>query len=218
MDHTQSIVEEVTSSASSAAKTNAAGASSAEDVINFGEFMGHIHGSLDRMVQESYKAPETFKAALREFASAVNWKESWIQALLVCHVLNFLFFILTRKFPEIQCVQFMFIAIAIYFSQNLNDFLAQHWNVFSTQNYFDSRGVFTCTVFCAPLLMISFFQLVNFVYQTSQLLIKFKRLQLRDKMSKPNVTDVDTNEANSSSNTATLATRRSKRVKAVVGN
>jgi len=208
----ESIVEEVSTSASNAAKTNA-GASNGEHITNFGEFMEQIHGSLDKMVQESYKAPVSFKAALVEFAAAVNWNETWIQALVVFHVLNFLFFVLTRKILEIQSIQFIFIAITVYFSQNLNDILAQHWQSFSTQNYFDSRGVFTCTVLCAPLLIISFLQLINFVYQTSNLLIKFKRLQLRDKLSKDGIENSGTVNDEDGSNTAGLLARRSKRLK-----
>jgi hypothetical protein len=54
----------------------------------------------------------------------------------------------------------------------------------ATQDYFDQRGVFAGLLFSAPLLGIGFLQLLILLYQTSTMLIKLKRTQLRANLRK----------------------------------
>jgi len=48
----------------------------------------------------------------------------------------------------------------VYFAENLNRELRKNWKSFSTQNYFDSNGVFLSTLWSGPLLVIAMIILV----------------------------------------------------------
>jgi transmembrane protein 18 len=170
-----------------------------EDITNFNEFYKSISGHFSKLVEESYKAPASFKEAIAEFAAAVNWKESWIQVLLVWHVIYFTIFLITRKNSDIQTVQFFITFVLVYFSENVNNILGQHWELFATQNYFDKRGVFMCTLWAGPLLFTALCQLINFVTMMGSMLIVAKRLELKDRRKKQSqnneVVDGDTKQA-----------------------
>ncbi|KAH8026780.1 hypothetical protein HPB51_024329 [Rhipicephalus microplus] len=43
--------------------------------------------------------------------------------------------------------------LLVYFSEALNDLAARHWQAFSSQQYFDSQGMFISLVFSTPLLL-----------------------------------------------------------------
>jgi hypothetical protein len=73
------------------------------------------------------------------------------------------------------------IGLVVRSSERLNDYGARHWKSFATQNYFDSRGVFTAIMLCGPLLVCSFIMLVFFLKEASQLLVQVKRAELRRK-------------------------------------
>lgn len=51
-------------------------------------------------------------------------------------------------------------ASTVYNAQRLNSYLAQHWQAFARQPYFDEQGVFISAVVSAPLLLTMFTQLV----------------------------------------------------------
>jgi hypothetical protein len=51
-------------------------------------------------------------------------------------------------------------ASVVYNAQRLNSYLAQHWQAFARQPYFDEQGVFISAVVSAPLLLTMFMQLV----------------------------------------------------------
>ncbi len=48
-----------------------------------------------------------------------------------------------------------------YFAETLNTLAREHWELFSTQQYFDKTGVFTSLVFSAPLILIALVILVR---------------------------------------------------------
>ena len=51
----------------------------------------------------------------------------------------------------------------------------------ATQNYFDPKGTFAGIFWAGPLLFIGFFQLLNFLFTASRLLIKVKKMELKSK-------------------------------------
>src|SRR3546814_11138164 len=81
------------------------------------------------------------------FASAVDWSETWIQALLVSEVALFIIVLLTRKMFYTQCFVFFMICILVFTSEALNTQLAARWQEFATQNSFDEHGVFIATLY-----------------------------------------------------------------------
>ena len=42
--------------------------------------------------------------------------------------------------------------VAVYLAEHINTYLAQHWQAFATQPYFDKNGIFVSTIYSAPLL------------------------------------------------------------------
>lgn len=77
------------------------------------------------------------------------------------HVALFLVVIRLRNHMNFQLLSFITLSVTVFFAENLNTLAGRHWRTFSTQNYFDSGGLFTSTVFSAPLLIIVFTQLVR---------------------------------------------------------
>ena len=112
------------------------------------------------------------------FYHAVDWREKWIQGILCFHVFYLLISFLTRKSPTVQFSLLIIICILIYFAETFNAYGSKHWNRFSTQDYFDSNGVFMSVIFSTPLLLIGVGIMLHALYDTSQMLVKVKRLEL----------------------------------------
>jgi transmembrane protein 18 len=151
-----------------------------------GEYVGDMLGEIEEQVKQlmrdnpgNARSPETPWEMWQAFSSAVNWSQRWIQGLLAFHALLFALVIVFRNNENAQVVLFMLICVLLYFCEQINTYCAQHWEEFSTDNYFDDRGVFAGVMFAGPLLLIGLFQLVNFLRLTSTLLIKAKRMQLQ---------------------------------------
>ena len=181
--------------------------------MNDSSGFGSIIEQLQEAVRKNAKAPQNFMEGWAAWSSAIDWKEDvWIWYLLAAHVVNLLFFIMLRSNIEFQTCQFLLICVLVIFSEKLNTYCSARWQSFSTQNYFDEHGVFTCTIFAAPLLLVGFCQLLNFLYLASEALIVAKRLELRIKANKKTDDDsvVDSTETESSSTTRRSPRRRSR--------
>lgn len=74
------------------------------------------------------------------------------------------------------------IAIVVKGSETINEYAAQNWQIFCTQNYFDRRGVFMMVMVCCPLLFDSLIMLLFFLREASQLLVKVKTAELKKKL------------------------------------
>lgn len=97
------------------------------------------------------------------FASAVDWTENWLRGLLCFHFVLFLIVCFTRHNTTIQSGLFLYICFLVLIAENLNTFCSQNWELFSTQNYFDTHGNFAAVVYAAPLLIIALLQMVFFI-------------------------------------------------------
>jgi hypothetical protein len=85
----------------------------------------------------------------------VAWKdEAWLQALFAFEAALLLAVVLSRKRHYLlQGSLFVFIVALIAASETLNSWAKANWKRFSTQNYFDPRGVFAGVVYgalCPP--------------------------------------------------------------------
>ena len=78
----------------------------------------------------------------------------------------------TRHNNTIQMGLFVTIMASIYMAERLNALAADNWESFSTQNYFDQRGVFISTLWSTPLLLIGVVMLFQSLYQASSLLVQ----------------------------------------------
>ena len=66
----------------------------------------------------------------------------------------------------------------MYCAEWINRLAGENWASFAGQNYFDKNGVFISVMFSAPLLLLSFFILLNALRSASKLLIVVKRKQI----------------------------------------
>uniref|UniRef100_A0A7S1T5J4 Transmembrane protein 18 n=1 Tax=Tetraselmis chuii TaxID=63592 RepID=A0A7S1T5J4_9CHLO len=116
-----------------------------------------------------------------QFAHAVDWTEAWLMGLLGAEVVLFLAVLLFRKNTTFQGAAFFFCAGVVKFSERINSYLATQWEKFATQPYFDTRGVFISAVMSAPLILIMFVILINYLLASVNLLVKMKRKELQYK-------------------------------------
>lgn len=150
------------------------------DLGGLGEFMAGITSHLQEVVKQNNITPKGFIESWQAFFAAIDFvKDRWISYLMAFHLLQLIVFVLTRSNVDVQTVQFLIICILVMISERLNGYCATHWQEFSTQNYFDEHGVFTCIIFSAPLLIIGFMQLINFLLIASDALITAKRMELK---------------------------------------
>ena len=78
----------------------------------------------------------------------------------------------------------LLIGILVRSAEWLNGIGARTWEKFSTQNYFDNRGIFIGIMFCGPLLLDCLFMLFMFVREAGQLLVVVKKEELKKKKEK----------------------------------
>jgi len=158
----------------------------ASDDGSFSDFMSDLEGQVLDLMKKTNKAPSDAWQSWMAFSSAINWKENWILSLMAFHLFLFLLIILTRKRLGIQSCIFFVITVLVRSAEMINSYCSDHWQDFSTQNYFDKSGLFAGTVFAAPLLTMCLMMLLNFLAQASTALIVAKRLELKHSKTKQN--------------------------------
>ena len=94
------------------------------------------------------------------FTSAVDWSETWLRGLACFHIILLLIVIMTRHDATIQSGLFLYICFLVFLAEYLNDFCANNWESFASQNYFDKNGIFAAVVYAGPLLIIALIQMV----------------------------------------------------------
>jgi transmembrane protein 18 len=70
------------------------------------------------------------------------------------------------------------LVLLVYFSEFLNEIAAKNWMLYSTQQYFDSNGMFISLIFSTPILLNCLFMLARFLYNNLELMTKVKTAQL----------------------------------------
>jgi len=141
--------------------------------------MTGIEAHFTDLVKQSAKAPNDAYEHWQAFTSAIDWSESWIQVMLAFHCVLFFIAMFFRRSIEVQMCVFAVISILVFSAEYINTLCRDNWTSFAKQNYFDEHGTFASSLFCAPLLFISFCQLVSLLLLASSALIKAKRLELR---------------------------------------
>ncbi|KAH1151601.1 hypothetical protein GLYMA_16G156600v4 [Glycine max] len=113
------------------------------------------------------------------FFHAIDWKEPWLMGLLGFHVVLLLVAIISRKKTNFQMFLFLLTLAGVYFAESLNRFLGKNWKSFSSQNYFDPRGLFMSVLWSGPLLVISMIILINTLFSLCYMIVRWKRAELR---------------------------------------
>eukprot|EP00755_Sulcionema_specki_P032135 Sspe_Gene.98092::Locus_71546_Transcript_1_1_Confidence_1.000_Length_830::g.98092::m.98092/K22145/TMEM18; transmembrane protein 18 len=83
---------------------------------------------------------EAYESAMG-FYHAVDWKEPLVIGIGVAHlILLVIWFLLLRRSPEARMVYFVILSALVFSSSYINDWAAENWERFSTQNYFDKSA------------------------------------------------------------------------------
>ncbi|KAJ6803240.1 transmembrane protein 18 [Iris pallida] len=113
------------------------------------------------------------------FFHAINWKEPWLICLILFHVTLLLVVIISRRNVNFQLCLSLLSFSGVYLAERINTFLAKNWKSFAGQNYFDPHGLFISVLWSGPLLLLSMLIMVNTLITLCQLIIKWKRAELR---------------------------------------
>ncbi|XP_058091127.1 uncharacterized protein LOC131237408 [Magnolia sinica] len=113
------------------------------------------------------------------FFHAINWKEPWLICLISFHVTLLLTTIISRRNINFQMFLFLMALTGVYLAEKINSFLGNNWKRFAGQNYFDPHGLFLSALWSGPLLFISIIILVNTLFSLCQLIVRWKRAELR---------------------------------------
>lgn len=152
---------------------------------NLAGFVSNVQDELVAMMRArnaTTTGPQGLVENVQAFYAAVNWTESWIRGLLLFHVLMYVAAFVTRKRIKFQIAQFLILCGLVRGAERANGYLASHWKEFSTQNYFDSRGVFLGTVWCGPLIVLLLLMVMNFYKGNVDMMVVMKRAQLKQQM------------------------------------
>ncbi|XP_044742395.1 transmembrane protein 18 [Chrysoperla carnea] len=120
------------------------------------------------------------------FLKSIEWQDPWLICLIVFHVIITLMALLTKNYGNFQIVLFLVLLVMVYFSENINEIASLNWKKFSRQQYFDSKGLFISIVFSVPILLNCMLMVGQWLYQSTQLMTKLKRAQLREKLKQQN--------------------------------
>ncbi|GLV45781.1 Transmembrane protein 18 [Carabus blaptoides fortunei] len=112
---------------------------------------------------------------------SIDWKDPWLIGLLTFHIIVTLMALLTRNYGNFQVVLFLVLLLLVYFSESINEIASSNWKVFSRQQYFDSKGMFISIVFSIPILLNCMLMVGSWLWQSTQLMTKLKKAQLREK-------------------------------------
>ncbi|ERN08551.1 hypothetical protein AMTRI_Chr11g98320 [Amborella trichopoda] len=113
------------------------------------------------------------------FFHAIDWTEPWLILLLCFHFVLLVTAITFRKKINFQMGLFVMALVGVYLAEKINIILAKNWEMFAGQNYFDPYGLFLSVLWSGPLLFISIIILINTLVSLCQLIVRWKRAELR---------------------------------------
>ncbi|KAJ1458162.1 transmembrane protein 18-domain-containing protein [Pelagophyceae sp. CCMP2097] len=151
---------------------------------DFADMMEGIQDFVFDAARKSGNGPQGFLENVAAFSAAVDWTEPWLRAVVCFHCVLWVFTLATRRRHNVQYAIFFLVTLLVGGAERLNKLGAIYWKTFSKNDYFDEHGVFAGVIFCLPLLALAMFQLFNFLYMASNLLIDVKRTEIRRAMQK----------------------------------
>uniref|UniRef100_A0A7S2UMC0 Transmembrane protein 18 n=1 Tax=Attheya septentrionalis TaxID=420275 RepID=A0A7S2UMC0_9STRA len=151
-----------------------------EEMMEDSPLSGIAEGVL-KDIMSGQAAPQTPMEHIDAFRSAIQWSEPFILYLIGFQVVMLLSTVMVVRSDSLaaRMVLMVLIVVLVKLSEWLNEYGAQHWESFSTQNYFDKKGIFMGILFCAPLLLDCFLMLLAFLREASQLLIDVKKMEVQ---------------------------------------
>lgn len=124
----------------------------------------------------------SFRDNVVGFYHAVSWSQDlWIWGIFALQAASLYCVIATRKErPSGQLACFLGVSFMCAGASTLNGLGHKHWNLFSTQNYFDKHGVFISVIYTGPLLLILMVQLVLIVKELFRVAVTAGKLKIKN--------------------------------------
>jgi len=119
---------------------------------DYSEFVSDIQDEMSTIFKEHHIGPQSYFEHWEAFFSAIDWSEPFIQILIICHLILLFSVILSRNHLIPQITLFLFMSSCVVASEWVNEWSSYNYSQFSSQNYFDKRGVFCLFFFSGPLL------------------------------------------------------------------
>jgi hypothetical protein len=109
----------------------------------------------------SQGAPTNTLEAIQAFIAAVDWQQPFFLSLLCFHLCLLLLAWLLRHSYMLQLMLLGGLLGLVSASENLNSLCKQHWRSLTSEDYFDSGGIFASLVWASPLALIAFITVVR---------------------------------------------------------
>ncbi|XP_050400139.2 transmembrane protein 18 [Patella vulgata] len=113
------------------------------------------------------------------YLKTIDWSDNWLKYLGGFHLLCIVLTVLTRHSTTIQAFYFVFLLLAIYSAEYINEWAATNYKLFSKQQYFDSNGMFVSIVYSCPILFNCLVIVILWLWNTGVLLNEIKRMKIR---------------------------------------
>jgi transmembrane protein 18 len=128
--------------------------------------------------------PVGFLENFEAFRSAITWSEPFIIGLVTFQIFMFITCLLVSRHdtgivPRMSVL--IFIMVLVRTVEYLNQLASRNWKDFTTQNYFDHKGIFVSFMVSGPLLFDCLMMLMLFVREASGLLVKVKTNEFKRK-------------------------------------
>ncbi|CAH8460707.1 unnamed protein product [Heterobilharzia americana] len=91
-----------------------------------------------------------------EALALIPWKnELWLVSLIGFHIITSMCLIVLRNFTNLLLCVLFFLLGTVWCSDWINEIAANRWNLFATEQYFDSRGYFISCIWSIPAILNS---------------------------------------------------------------
>lgn len=111
------------------------------------------------------------------YLASIDWYDPWFRYLLLFHVVCCAVTILIRRRTGFQFVWFGFLLLLVFFAENINEWAALNYKLFSKQQYFDSNGLFISTIFSTPILINCLIMVVFWLLDMSRLMMDVRHVK-----------------------------------------
>ncbi|OLQ07168.1 Transmembrane protein 18 [Symbiodinium microadriaticum] len=141
-----------------------------------------VEDVLRTQLSGEHRYTQSFWEDVQAFAHAIDWrKDTWIWMLFMVELIDLICIFLSRRSWERLSVIFMANTCCLAAAETLNRLAGQHWMAFSSQDYFDSSGVFASIMLGLPLLLCQFVIVGFLLREAASMVIRVKRLELKQK-------------------------------------
>jgi len=173
---------------------------SQEDMNMESPLSGMAQGVLNDILSKQ-AGPQTVMEHIHAFSAAVTWREPFVIGLVSLQVVLLLCTIVAIRSQSLwgRMTLFLLMVALSRAAEWINTHLYSHFDQYGiSQNYFDASGLFMTVLMCGPMMLYCMALLLSFVWESKNLLVEVKRMELRKKMkaqqSKSNTTRKGSNE------------------------